>query len=459
MENPVSSLTVTADALDSDARGIAVLPSGKKVFVPGLLPGETAAIDIIKEDKRFSAGILKELLTGSPDRVLPPGKLRAGCNLSHLSYGAQLKYKEEKVSSCLERIGKVPREITDSVMHPVIPADETSFYRNHMQYKIRDGRCCLMIPGTNDPVYEDTYLPEYGIFTLVRKAIEDIFSDAPTRLFSELVLRGSQRTKEILIEFVSDDGAPNEITIRDASSYMKITGMEQKIRNVIGDFRINGITLRISDSRTMKRTRTGKRVILSGKDSYREVLLGKTFEIKSGAFFQVNTKQAEKLYTQAAVHAGDSETIYDFYCGTGSIGLSVVKPGQTLIGIESVREAMESARINASLSGITNASFICKNAEDSDLFGGSYPPPDAVIVDPPRKGMHASFVDKLITAAPPKIIYISCDPATLARDIFTLRRGGYELESVTPADLFPMCSHVETVVAMNNKNAKPETDK
>ncbi|MBO4637180.1 MAG: class I SAM-dependent RNA methyltransferase [Clostridiales bacterium] len=446
MESSDVRPTVTATALDNEARGIAVLPSGKKVFVPELLPGETAVIEIIKEDKKYSVGILKELLVRSPDRVLDPGKIRPGCNLSHLSYPSQLKYKEDKVFSCLERIGRVPPGILSKVRQPIIKAEITSSYRNHMQYKIVNGKCCLMLPGTNDPVYEDKYLPEYEIFSVIRRALENVFRDAPTNLFSELILRGSQRTRELLIELVSCCCAPHECTIRDTKDYLRSTGLAEALTAEAGSYKINGITLRISESRTKKRTRTGKRVTLEGKDSYREKLCGRTFEVKAGAFFQVNTDQAEKLYNAASVFLKDTGTIYDIYCGTGSIGLSVISEGQELIGLESVREAVESAKINASLSGITNAVFICKDAESSDLFSGPYSKPDAVIVDPPRKGMHVSFTDKLIKAAPPRIIYISCDPATLGRDILALRTGGYEIVSVTPADLFPMCSHCETLV-------------
>ncbi len=431
--------------LGNDGEGIGTLESGKKIFVNDALIGEICDCEVTSEEKRYVRAIAKTISNESKDRVLPVGTHIPGENLAHLSYEAQLRYKTNKVRACLQRIGGISDSELDSIMHDTIPSKNTSNYRNHMQYKVRDGRLCLMSYHTNEPVVLDTCDLEYEVFGIMRKTLESIMANAPTYLFSDVIMRGSKRTREVMLEFVNDFADSHEITIRDVNDYIKATDLISKITAAIGEYRLTGITLRISSLGHEKRTRTGKRVTLWGEDFYTENLCGRTFRIKAGAFFQVNIEGAEILYNLASEGISDAKVFCDFYCGTGSIGLSVIRDGQKLIGVESVAEAIESAKLNAKLSGVEDAKFFCRPAEKFDFAREKLPFPDAVIVDPPRKGMHPGFVNYLIKLSPSMISYVSCDPATLARDLKPLTDAGYKITSCQPVDMFPNCSHVETV--------------
>ncbi|MBO4243392.1 MAG: class I SAM-dependent RNA methyltransferase, partial [Clostridiales bacterium] len=198
---------------------------------------------------------------------------------------------------------------------------------------------------------------------------------------------------------------------------------------------------------------SGKRVILTGTDNYREKLCGREFLVKAGAFFQVNTDQAEKLYNEAAKGTENANTIWDLYCGTGSVGLSIVREGQELTGIEISGEAVESAKINAKLSNIDNAKFILRDLTKTDISKEGLPSPDAVVIDPPRKGSDVRTIGSIIKSRPENIVYISCDPATLARDLKQFREA-YRITGVTPVDMFPQTSHCEVVVSMTKEILK-----
>lgn len=442
-------VTVSITALGTDGEGIGALSSGKKIFIPGALPGEEAEAEITEERSRFARGKLLKIIRASEDRTqedpIP------GANLIHLDYQKQLEYKKDKVRSCLIKIGGFKEEEADSILNDTVPSGRELHYRNHTQYKIDENTICFSEEGTGEAVKIAVSPLEYEVFSKIRLEMESIFKDAPQRLFSGLVLRGSERTKELLIEFVTDMEGSHETIIRDAGDYIGRTDMEKKLENATEGYEIKGILLRISPTRTDRRTRSGKRVVLTGTDSYREKLCGREFLIKSGAFFQVNTDQAEKLYGEAAKGTESAKTIWDLYCGTGSVGLSVVREGQELTGIEVSGEAVESAKINAGLSGIKNARFLLRDLTRTDISKEGLPSPDAVIIDPPRKGSDERTIRNIIAAGPETIVYISCDPATLARDLKQFR-GSYDVKSVTPVDMFPQTSHVETVVLLSKEN-------
>lgn len=438
--------------LGNDGQGIGNFSSGKTCFVDGALPGETVKVRIINEKKNLAEAQLLEIIKASPERIDADKQLPlAGCNLGHLTYEAQLKYKQDKVVNCLIRIGHFEKEFIDSIMQPIVGSPRQIRYRNHMQYKIADGLICETARGDIKPIPVDENLIEYEVFGKVRKALETIFSNAPTFLFDGVVLRGSERTREILVELVTSDTRPHEVVIRDVSDYVDACEVVDKLKEACGEYSLNGLLLRISPDKTSKRTRSGKRVTIYGVDYYEEKMCGRTFRVKAGAFFQVNVEQAEKLYEIASNSMSDANVLGDIYCGTGTIGLSCVKEHQTLIGIESVSEAVESAKLNAKLSGVNNARFICRPAEKVDFIKEKLPVPDAMIVDPPRKGMDEVFVRRLIELAPDKISYVSCDPATMARDLKMLSKA-YTVTSCTPVDLFANTSHVETVALLTKHN-------
>lgn len=371
-----------------------------------------------------------------------------------------------RVRDCLSRIGGFDGALLDEVFKPIEGADEPFRYRNHMQYAIRDGRIGLLCAKSDELGEYDGRLIEYEIYEKIRRAAEEVFERAPTRLFDGFVLRGSERTKEVLAELVSSSDQPHEVVIRDAGDYISSTGLNDCIRNVCegNGFKLNGLLFRISPNKASKRTRTGVRTTIEGVDHYDEIFCGKHLRVKAGSFFQVNTEQAEKLANKASEACQGAKVIYDLYCGCGTLGLAVKRKGQKLFGIEVVPEAVVSAKLNRSLAldeeEASECDFVCKDVLKADLNSLikslKILSPDCIIIDPPRKGLDIGVVKKLLDIGAPDICYVSCDPATLARDLKMLTRD-YRIREITPVDLFPNASHVETVVQLS-KGSVPSQD-
>lgn len=446
---------ITITGLANEGQGVGVLSSGKKIFVPAVLPSEVCEVEVTSETSRYAEGVCTDLQVMSHDRILTYGNFVPGADLAHLSYEAALAYKEDKVRNCLIHLGKIPAEVVNSAMKQILPCVNPLNYRNHMQYRLVGGHLCLINSYTKMAEDPGTPILEYDIFTTLRAAIERVFYSAPTNLFEEVVMRGSERTRDILLEFVSGSSQPHEVTIGNTQKYLEATAMIRALTAACqgAGYRFSGLTLRISATATDKRTRGGKRVLLYGNDFYEEILLGHKFRIHAGAFFQVNIPEAELLYKSAARFTEQSASILDLYCGTGSIGLSLLRPGQKLVGLDTVPEAIRAAKENSSLNGISNAAFYVKPAESIDFTNLGLPEPMTVVVDPPRKGLDQMLVKKLLAFQPSKICYISCDPATMSRDLNALVGSGiYKLTSVRPVDMFPWTHHVETVVLLSKGN-------
>ena len=452
----MENIEVTITAFGSEGQGIGSLPSGKTCFVPGMFPGEKCLCYILSETNKYAVCEATELLVSSPDRVSPfrpSDEVSGGVPFACLSYEAQLKFKQTRVRDCLMRIGGFDGAFLDTVMKPILASDEPFRYRNHMQYAIRDGRIGLLCARSGNLGDYDGNLIEYEVFGKIKDAVEETFERAPTRLFDGLVLRGSKRTKQILAELVSSEEGPHEVVLRDAGNYIEATGLCEIIKRVCFEsgYKLNGLLFRISSGKASKRTRTGTRMVIEGVDHYDELFCKRKFRIKAGSFFQVNTEQAEKLANKVSEAVGDVSVFYDLYCGCGTLGLAVKKKDQRLLGIEVVPEAIQSAKINRSLSldgsEASECEFICKDVLKTDfaslIRSKKILPPECIIVDPPRKGLDPGVIRKIEELGAQSVCYVSCDPATLARDLKMLT-GIYEIKEVTPADLFPNSSHVET---------------
>ena len=461
---------LTINAVGSEGQGIGSLPSGQACFASGVFPGETCLAEIVSETNKYALAEVREVSKTSPDRTAPfrpSDEVSGGLPFACLSYGAQLKIKQTRVRECLSRIGGLEDSLLDEVMKPILSADKPFRYRNHMQYAIRDGRVGLLCAKSDELGEYDGELIEYEVFGKIKEAVEETFDRAPTRLFDGLVLRGSLRTNEVLAELVSSEDGPHEIVIRDAKNYISSTGLYEAVKRACEDCetKLNGLLFRISPNKTSKRTRSGVRTVIEGVDYYDEKFCGRTFRIKAGSFFQVNTEQAEKLANKASEACGGAKVIYDLYCGCGTLGLAVKQKGQKLLGIEVVPEAIQSAKINRSLfldsEEADECEFRCKDVLKTDfnslIKSGRILPPDCIIVDPPRKGLDIGVVKKLEELSSPSICYVSCDPATLARDLKMLART-YKITEVTPADLFPNTAHVETVVLLSKLSRAPKLE-
>ena len=463
-------IEVTVTALGSEGQGIGSLPSGKTCFVPGVFPGEKCICVIESETAKYALCHALELLEQSPDRTAPfrtADEVSGGLPLACLSYKAQLEFKQNRVRECLLRIGGLDQALLDEVLRPVTGAENPGRYRNHMQYAIRQGKIGLLCSRSDELGSYDGGLIEYEIFGKITDAAEEVLGRAPTRLFGGLVLRGSERTKEILAEFVSSSSQPHEVVIRDARNYFASTGLCNAFKRVCEEngFKLNGLLLRISPDKTSKRTRTGTRAIIEGVDYYDEIFCGRRLRIKAGSFFQVNTVQAEKLAEKASASCSSAKVIYDLYCGCGTLGLAVKRQGQNLFGIEVVPEAVQSAKINRALAlpedEASECEFVCRDVLKTDFSSlikkGGILPPDSIIVDPPRKGLDIGVIKKILELKAPSVCYISCDPATLARALKMLSRE-YKINEITPVDLFPNASHIETVVLLSKLSSAPKLE-
>lgn len=442
---------VTIKALGSEAQGIGTLDSGKTVFIEGLLVGEKANIEVLSEKSKLAIGRIVERLSDSENRVdpvCPYYGICGGCSCMHMNYEAQAAFKENKVREVLYRVGRISDEVIENVFEPIVKSDEIYNYRNHMQYSIGDMKIGFRARDSHEIIEIEDCCLEYKAFSKMRRAFKEAFLSYPTELFTTLIVRGSERTNEYLVELVVETSNPHEIVIRDVKRYIEATDLFEKFNCALDGGKLMGIVLQICSDQKSKRYRTGKRVVIAGVDYFHENLLNRTFRIKAGAFFQVNTVQAEKLYSIVKRHATDSEVIYDLFCGTGSIGLCAVSEGQKLYGIEVSPEAVASAKVNAEISGVKNATFVVKQAERFDFDSSKFDRADTIIVDPPRKGMDVALISRLLKMEAERIIYVSCDPATLSRDLKMLC-DKYEVKAVTPVDLFANTDHVETIVLLS----------
>lgn len=442
-------------ALDSNGRGVGKTPAGKTIFVEGAIADERCLVEVFSESKSFSEGKAIQILTASSKRQKPACPYYedcGGCNLMCMSYEDSLLFKRQKVLDCLVRVGRIPQDDIEGKLKDTLGSEKQFNYRNHMQYAIDGLKVGLYKPGSKEVIAINECMLEAKAVGSIRREFERTLQAYPTRLFSGLIVRGSERTGEYLVELVSDDKREHELVIRDAKAYVKASRLLEVLQNAVSyekaENLVVGIVLQMCADRTQRRTRAGKRITLEGQDFYTEMLLEKTFKVKAGAFFQVNTKQAEALYLTAKPYLEACDVVYDLYCGTGTIGLTLTKDNQSLYGIESNSEAVASAKENANSFGKTNAKFVCKQVEKCVFDGKAFPNPDAVIVDPPRKGMDQGFIHKLLTLLPERIVYISCDPATMARDV-KLLMPSYKVEEITPVDMFAWTSHVETVCLLS----------
>ncbi|MFQ6613453.1 MAG: 23S rRNA (uracil(1939)-C(5))-methyltransferase RlmD [Fidelibacterota bacterium] len=431
------------------------------IFVDKGLPGQTVKILLYRKRKGYGEGRILEVLQESP-AVEKPVCLHfgicGGCKLQHLQYKVQVEQKRLQVEDSLRRIAG----LADFRITAVIPADPIYAYRNKMEFTLsnrrwvtteepegapRDFALGLHIPGRFDKVLdiEACHLqPEIGntILRVVREiALEKGLKpyDPKTHIgfLRHLVLRYGLRTQETMVNLVT---SYENLELLEPV----ITGLKTQVPEVTSI--VNNINTRRGD------TAYGEReILLHGEPYIREKIGDLTFHISANSFFQTNSLQAERLYeaVRSAARLTGSETVYDLYCGAGTIGLNLAREAREVIGLEIAPSSVDNARTNAELNGIENARFIRANLDT--YFGASRkigPRPAVVTVDPPRVGMHANTVKALVSLRPPRIVYVSCNPTTLARDVQGLIHGGYALVQTTMVDMFPHTAHIETVTEL-----------
>ncbi len=451
-------VTVEIEDLSRDGSGIGHV-DGYTLFVKDALIGDTVRAKITKPKKSYAYARCEEVLTPSPDRCQAPcanARRCGGCRLQEMNYEAQLRFKTEQVRDVLVRIGGFSEE--ELCMKPIIGMDDPFRYRNKAQYpigRVKDHLAAGFYAGRTHSIIEldDCLLTKEvnaGILTcfmdhMKRYGISAYNEETGKGLVRHLLIREGFTSGEILV-----------CPVINGRELPHASELVSELRKIDG---IRSICLNVNTKKGNKIL--GNEVIsLYGDPWITDTLGGLTFRISPLSFYQVNPVQCEKLYTEALEGAGltGNEIVYDLYCGIGTISLFLAKKAKEVYGVEIVPAAIEDAKRNAAENGITNAHFYVGAAEDlvvSGKFDDNTPCPkaDVVCVDPPRKGCAPELIDAVLTMAPKRIVYVSCDPATLARDLKLLTRGNadsaYRLESVRPVDMFPQTNHCENVCVLS----------
>lgn len=437
--------TAKIEGYTSEAYGVCRL-EGRAVFVPRALAGETWRIRIIKVTDTAVYARGEELLVPSPARRDPAcpyfGKC-GGCDSWHMSYDEELRFKLERVNSALSRIGKQTVQADE-----IIGSDSITRYRNKGIFAVseKDGlaQCGFFRERTHELIAVDSCLIQNELTERAAKAVADFINRNHICAYNEKSGKGSVRHVFCRKAVKTDDAV---ICVVSAKGFGDHTpDLTDAIRKECPE--ATGIVLNINKAKG-NTVLAGDFYTLWGRDSIVDMLCGSTFTISPQAFFQINPPQAEKLYDRALSYAGSGALAFDLYCGAGTISLCLSRHFAHVIGAEIVPEAVENAKANAAANGVENTEFICadagKAAEELATRGLR---PDTVVVDPPRKGMSAAAVRAVCSMSPERIVYVSCDPATLARDILLFSSLGYSLREVTAVDMFPRTRHVECVVKL-----------
>lgn len=434
-------VTVKIESVSSDGSGVARV-DGMAVFVPGAITGETALIHIVKVNKTYAFAKVMEILEPSPDRTAPVCDTYSrcgGCAMMHMSYERELKVKRQRVADAMQRIGKLQIEVGETI------GGEPERYRNKAMFPVDEnlnfgffGKASHRLIPCNDC----KIMPKE--FTEIARDITAWAKEKGVSGYNEMRHSGLLRT--IFIRKVEDLAI---CLVINGDSLLHTDSLIERLKKYLPA----SITLSINKKRG--NTLLGDKIItVYGGDTVNASLCGLNFKLSPRAFFQVNTCQAERLYSLAGELADlkGSEILIDLYCGTGTIGLSLAKKVKKLIGVEVIPEAVENARENARINGITNAEFICADAGDAaQKLKEKNIKPDVIILDPPRKGCDESLIKTVSEMSPQRIVYVSCDPATLARDLKLFDELGYKSHFVQPVDMFPRTAHVETVCLLSKR--------
>ncbi len=455
-KNQFVELTVTG--ITGEGSGVARYVSedypapGFVVFIPGTALGDRLICRIVKVLKNHAFGIVEELLVPSSDRLpqvdCPAFGRCGGCNWRHVTYEAECRYKQNWVQDTMRRVGAVEAPVL-----PLIGGDHPDRYRNKAQFPVAEGtdgpligffapRSHRIIPCRDCRLQPKGYAAVLDAVDAWMRASGAAAYDEErhTGLVRHIYIRQAAVTGEMMVCLVCTKAKLPEVDTL-------IERMQQAAPALVS------LTVNINPERT--NVILGSRnVTLWGADSIVDRLCGLHFRLSPHSFYQVNHAQTEKLYRLAAQAAGltGKETLLDLYCGTGTIGLSMAHTAGCVIGVEVVEAAVRDARRNAAANHIRNARFICADAAQAAAQlkkEGTHP--DVVILDPPRKGCSPDLIDTVAEMAPSRVVYVSCDPATLARDLRLFAEKGYRTQWVQPVDLFPRTAHVENVASLTKE--------
>ena len=447
-------IEVTIEDLSEEGTGIGKF-EGMTFFIKDAVIGDRVRAKIMKMKKNYGFARLMEVLTPSPDRVeplCPVARQCGGCQIQAMSYEAQLAFKTRKVENNLKRIGK----FEEIPMESIIGMEDPFHYRNKAQFpfgKNRDGKIITgFYAGRTHSIIENTscHLGKEVNEEILEKILAwmNAFHVEP---YNEATGKGLMRHSLIRCGFRT-----GEIMVCLVINGRKIPGEEALVDSLKIIPGMTSISLNVNKEKT--NVILGREVINLWGRPYIEDYIGEVkYQISPLSFFQVNPVQTERLYGKALEYAGltGEETVWDLYCGIGTISLFLARKARKVYGVEIIPDAIEDARRNASLNGFTNTEFYVGKAEEvlPEKYEKEGVRADVIVVDPPRKGCDETLLSTMVKMQPERIVYVSCDSATLARDLRYLCDNGYELKRVCPADMFPQTVHVETVVLLSHKKA------
>ncbi|ENZ5598306.1 23S rRNA (uracil(1939)-C(5))-methyltransferase RlmD [Enterococcus hirae] len=443
----------TLDIIDLSYEGMGVAKiDGYPLFIENALPGERVEVLVVKAGNKFGYGKVEKWLTESPDRqpLKDNRLLRTGiAPLAHLNYEQQLLFKQKQVENVMSKIAKMP-EVN---ILPTIPMENPVGYRNKAQIPVRriDGRLATGFYKKNSHELveiEDYYIQDPAIDEAIKR-VRDILQRFQVRGYNEAKNEGQIR--HIIIRRGHYSHEMMVVLVTRKEKFFKGKEIASIIHEELPE--VVSVVQNINEEKTNV-ILGDKEKVLYGRSYIEDQLLGKTYRISSKSFYQVNTEQTEKLYQTAIEFAAlqKEDTVIDAYSGIGTIGLSLADKVKEVYGMELVPEAIEDAQFNALTNKIENAHYevgkaetVMKKWQDKGIK------PSVIVVDPPRKGLDARFIASAIDMEPAKLVYISCNPATFARDAKLFAESGYEVKKVQPVDLFPQTHHVELVALLAPK--------
>ena len=443
-KNQIYEATVTD--YTSEGQGVAHI-DGCAVFIPNAIAGEVYKVRIEVAKKNWAAGKIVEILEKSPhrcNRECPVAKLCGGCDFWHMDYDEESRLKAERVKTCLNRLGGENLESLEILSAPICYG-----YRNKAQYPVssKKGRAFagFFKAGTHEVVENKRclILPEEA--DRVKDAVMDYVNQYRITAYDEVSHTGLLRHI-----YVRRGAVSGQILVCLVVNGRKLPRIEELLKRLQ---KIEGFTTLVLSVNTKKGNAVlgDEFITLHGPGYIEDTLCGLTFRLSPRSFYQVNHHQAQRLY-EAAISQAEitkEDTVLDLYCGVGTITLCMASAAGKVIGVEVIPQAVEDAKDNAKRNGIENAEFFCGDAGEAALeLEKQGTRADVVVVDPPRKGLNADTIEALARFAPRRIVYVSCDPATLARDVALLKERGYALKNAMAADLFPRCSHVESIVTL-----------
>jgi 23S rRNA (uracil1939-C5)-methyltransferase len=501
MSVPVSKndeVVVDIVGLTHDGEGVG-RADGFTLFIQGALPGERVRAKVLKVKKQYGYAKLLELVEASPDRVEAPCpifKQCGGCQLQHMDYAAQLRWKRQHVVDNLERIGKLQvaadagagagdrdgadagtavGELADShsgsagagagaaavVVHPTIGMDEPWRYRNKAQVPMgmaAEGEAAMRLiggfyaQGSHRIIDMEECLIQHSQNDEIVAQVKDIGRELGVTAYNEETGRGLLRHVMARVGVVS--GEAMVVLVTNGQRIPQVERWIERIREALPS--VKSIVQNVNTRKTNVIFGDDTRV-LWGSDVIYDDLDGIRFAISARSFYQVNPSQTVKLYRKAVEYAGltGSETVIDAYCGIGTISLFLARSAGHVYGVEIVPEAIEDARRNAALNGIANVAFEAGAAEIViPRWRKEGIVPDVIVVDPPRKGCDSALLETILEMCPQRVVYVSCNPSTLARDLRVLEDGGYRTVQVQPVDMFPHTVHVEccSLLVWNGNN-------